>query len=87
MPKITIDLDSNTHQILKELAKKEKRSLTNYIIVTLDKYVSTLDESVNDEKNLSFPETSEEKNVNTIKPVRKSIIGFDDEEEERLTWQ
>ena len=87
MPKITIDLDSNTHQILKELAKKEKRSLTNYIIVTLDKYVSTLDESVNDEKNLSFPETSEEKNVNTIKPVRKSIIGFDDDEEERLTWQ
>lgn len=71
MPKITIDLDSNTHQILKELAKKEKRSLTNYIIVTLDKYVSTLNKSVNDEKNLSFPETSEEKTVNTTKPVKK----------------
>lgn len=87
MPKITIDLDSNTHQILKELAKKEKRSLTNYIIVTLDKYVSTLDKSVNDEKNLSFPETSEEKTVTTTKPVKKSIIGFDDDKEERLTWQ
>lgn len=84
MPKITIDLDSNTHQILKELAKKEKRSLTNYIIVTLDKYVSTLDKSVNDEKNLSFPETSEEKTVTTTKPVKKSIVG---DEEDFLTWQ
>lgn len=84
MPKITIDLDNNTHQILKELAKKEKRSLTNYIIVTLDKYVSTLDKSVNDEKNLSFPETSEEKTVTTTKPVKKSIVG---DEEDFLTWQ
>lgn len=84
MPKITIDLDSNTHQILKELAKKEKRSLTNYIIVTLDKYVSTLDKSVNDEKNLSFPETSEEKTVTTTKPVKKSIVG--DEEDKFSKW-
>ena len=78
MPKI------NTHQILKELAKKEKRSLTNYIIVTLDKYVSTLDKSVNDEKNLSFPETSEEKTVTTTKPVKKSIVG--DEEDKFSKW-
>ena len=67
MPKITIDLDDNIHHILKELAKKEKRSLTNYIIVTLDRYISKLNKSVNSEKNYVFPENSEEKTINTIK--------------------
>lgn len=47
MPKITIDLDVNTHQILKELAKKEKRSLTNYIIITLDNYANSEEKNVN----------------------------------------
>lgn len=81
MPKITIDLNANTHRILKELAKKDRRSLTNYINITLEDY------ALDNEKNLSSLETSEEKTVNTTKPVKKSIIGFDDDKEERLGWQ
>lgn len=81
MPKITIDLNANTHRILKELAKKDRRSLTNYINITLEDY------ALDNEKNLFSLETNEEKTVNTTKPVKKSIIGFDDDEEERLTWQ
>lgn len=41
MPKLTIELDVETHSILKEQAKKEKRSLTNYIEVTLDEVAGT----------------------------------------------
>lgn len=47
MPKITIDLNANTHRILKELAKKDRRSLTNYINITLENY------ALNNEKNIS----------------------------------
>lgn len=89
MPKITIDLNVNTHRILKELAKKDRRSLTNYINITLEDY------ALNNEKNLSSLETSEEKTVNTTKPVKKSIIGDEEEYyreygnkgEEILGWQ
>lgn len=41
MPKFTIELDSETHRILKEYAKLEKRSLTNYLEVTLDRVAGT----------------------------------------------
>ena len=40
MPKLTIELSDNTHQILKELAKKDRRSLTNYICVTLEDHAN-----------------------------------------------
>ena len=78
MPKITIDLNANTHRILKELAKKDRRSLTNYINITLEDY------ALDNEKNLSSLETNEEKTVNTTKPVKKSII--EDEEGKFSKW-
>ena len=69
MPKITIDLNANTHRILKELAKKDRRSLTNYINITLEDY------ALDNEKNLSSLETNEEKNISTItSKVKKQVI-------------
>lgn len=65
MPKITIDLDVNTHQILKELAKKEKRSLTNYIIITLDNHANSEEKNVNT-INL---QSNQSNNTTTIKKL------------------
>lgn len=78
MPKITIDLNANTHRILKELAKKDRRSLTNYINITLEDY------ALDNEKNLSSLETNEEKNISTINSkVKKQIIGYEEGEEKK----
>lgn len=67
MPKITIDLNANTHRILKELAKKDRRSLTNYINITLENY------ALNNEKNIS--ENTTENTTN-----RRDRIGGDESE-------
>lgn len=42
MPKLMIDLPNDTHQILKEKAKADRRSLTNYITTILIGYTGTL---------------------------------------------
>ena len=42
MPKITIDLPLETNERLKEMAKADRRSLTNYIITILMSYTGTL---------------------------------------------
>lgn len=43
MSKITIDLPKKTHETLKEFAKKDERSLTNYITVILNNVAGTTD--------------------------------------------
>ena len=42
MPKFTIELDSETHRILKENAKKDERSLTQYMQRILRQSAGTL---------------------------------------------
>ena len=42
MSKLTIDLDPETHQSLRELARKDERSLTQYIQRTLRQHAGTL---------------------------------------------
>lgn len=42
MAKLTIELDPETHQQLKQLATKDERSLTQYIQRTLRQHAGTL---------------------------------------------
>ena len=96
MPKLTIELSDNTHQILKELAKKDRRSLTNYICVTLEDHANANEKKVFSSENT---ENSGEKNVNTInsttnlpqqQKIRKNVVvgaEFDEElQEARSKW-
>lgn len=96
MPKLTIELSDNTHRILKELAKKDRRSLTNYIYVTLEDHANANEKKVFSSENT---ENSGEKNVNTIssttnppqkQKIRKNnVVGaeFDEElQEARSKW-
>ena len=70
MPKLTIELSDNTHRILKELAKKDRRSLTNYIYVTLEDYANANEKEVFSSENT---ENSGEKSVNTINSQSNQI--------------
>lgn len=96
MPKFTIELSDNTHRILKELAKKDRRSLTNYIYVTLEDHANANEKKVFSSENT---ENSGEKNVNTInsttnlpqqQKIRKNVVvgaEFDEElQEARSKW-
>ena len=96
MPKFTIELSDNTHRILKELAKKDRRSLTNYIYVTLEDHANTNEKKVFSSENT---ENSGEKNINTInsttnppqqQKIRKNVVigaEFDEElQEARSKW-
>ena len=100
MPKFTIELSDNTHRILKELAKKDRRSLTNYIYVTLEDHANANEKKVFSSENT---ENSGEKNVNTItsttnppqqQKIRKNVVigaEFDEDlnfnKENKLTWR
>ena len=100
MPKFTIELSDNTHRILKELAKKDRRSLTNYIYVTLEDHANANEKKVFSSENT---ENSGEKNINTInsttnppqqQKIRKSVVigaEFDEDlnfnKENKLTWR
>lgn len=100
MPKFTIELSDNTHRILKELAKKDRRSLTNYIYVTLEDHANANEKKVFSSENT---ENSGEKNINTInsttnppqkQKIRKNVIigaEFDEDlnfnKENKLTWR
>lgn len=41
MPKLTVNLDQETHSILKERAELEERSLTNYLQILLKEFAGT----------------------------------------------
>ena len=50
MAKLTVDIDQDTHKILKQLASKQERSLTQYIQRTLRQVAGTL--VVNEDNSL-----------------------------------
>ena len=76
MPKLTIELNDKTHKILKELAKKDRRSLTNYIYITLEDYANANEKDVNI-TDLQSNQNNSNINSTTNPPQKKrSIIGL-----------
>lgn len=103
MPKFTIELDSETHRILKENARKDERSLTQYMQRILRQSAGTLKIDTIDPQlttsNNTMTQQSNQINSTTNPPqqqqqkVRKGVIGAElDEdlnfnEEGKLTWR
>ena len=94
MPKFTIELDSETHRILKENAKKDERSLTQYMqrilrqsagtltINTIDTQLTTSNNTMTQQSN----QNSSAINNSTTNPpqqqkVRKGVIGAESYED------
>ena len=98
MPKFTIELDSETHRILKENAKKDERSLTQYMQRILRQSAGTLKlDTINPQltaSNNTMTQQSNQNNsttTNTINPpqkqkVRKGVIGAESDEELQEAW-
>lgn len=82
MPKFTIEIDSETHRILKERAKKDERSLTQYMQRILRQSAGTLIVDTNNSPLITSNDTSNDTSDNTsnstINPPqkKKSIIGL-----------
>lgn len=86
MPKFTIEIDSETHRILKERAKKDERSLTQYMQRILRQSAGTLIVDTNnsplitsnDTSNDTSDNTSDNTSNSTINPQQKknSVIGL-----------
>ena len=74
MPKFTIEIDSETHRILKERAKKDERSLTQYMQRILRQSAGTLIVDTNNSPLITSNNTSN----STINPPqkKKSVIGL-----------
>ena len=99
MPKFTIELDSETHRILKENARKDERSLTQYMqrilrqsagtltINTIDSQLTTSNNTMTQQSNQNNSTTT-----NTINPPQKQtprknvIIGAESDEELQEAW-
>ena len=98
MPKFTIELDSETHRILKENAKKDERSLTQYMQRILRQSAGTLKvDTINPQlttSNNTMTQQSNQINSTTNPPqqqkVRKNVVvgaEFDEElQEARSKW-
>ena len=94
MPKFTIELDSETHRILKENARKDERSLTQYMqrilrqsagtltINTTDPQLTTSNNTMTQQSNQN---SSAINNSTTNQPqqqkVRKGVIGAESDED------
>ena len=78
MPKVTIEIDSETHRILKERAKKDERSLTQYMQRILRQSAGTLIVDTNNSPLITSNNTSNDTSDSTINPPKKdrSIIGL-----------
>lgn len=86
MPKLTIELDSETHKILKENARKDERSLTQYIQRVLRQNAGTL--VVNDTDlltNQSLDTNKNDSNSTTVSTVKRRTIG-DEERRYDSKW-
>lgn len=86
MPKLTIELDSETHKILKENARKDERSLTQYIQRVLRQNAGTL--VVNDtdlSTNQPLDTNKNDSNNTTISTVKRRTIG-DEERRYDSKW-
>ena len=98
MPKFTIELDSETHRILKENAKKDERSLTQYMQRILRQSAGTLTINTTDPQlttsNNTMTQQSNQINSTTNPPqqqkIRKNVVvgaEFDEElQEARSKW-
>lgn len=98
MPKFTIELDSETHRILKENAKKDERSLTQYMQRILRQSAGTLKvDTINPQlttSNNTMTQQSNQINSTTNPPqqqkIRKNVVigaEFDEElQEARSKW-
>lgn len=98
MPKFTIELDSETHRILKDNAKKDERSLTQYMQRILRQSAGTLKiDTIDPQLTTSNNTMTQQSNQNnsTINPpqqqkVRKNVVAgveFDEElQEARSKW-
>ena len=98
MPKFTIELDSETHRILKENAKKDERSLTQYMQRILRQSAGTLTINTIDPQltisNNTITQQSNQINSTTNPPqqqkIRKNVVvgaEFDEElQEARSKW-
>lgn len=78
MAKLTIEITENAHLVLKERAKSEERSLTQYITLLLDDVTDTrhlLANSYTLTKNTTIDTTTD-----TTK--RKEIFNYNDTEED-----
>lgn len=78
MPKFTIEIDSETHSILKERAKKDERSLTQYMQRILRQSAGTLIVDTNNSPLIISNDTSDNTSNPTINPQekKKSVIGL-----------
>lgn len=98
MPKFTIELDSETHRILKENAKKDERSLTQYMQRILRQSagtlkIDTIDPQLNTSNN-TMTQQSNQINSTTNPPqqqkIRKNVVvgaEFDEDlQEARSKW-
>ena len=66
MPKFTIELDSETHRILKENAKKDERSLTQYMQRILRQSAGTLKvDTINPQLTTSNNTMTQQSNQNS----------------------
>ena len=86
MPKLTIELDSETHKILKENARKDERSLTQYIQRVLRQNAGTV--VVNDtdlSTNQPLDTNKNDSNNTTISTVKRRTIG-DEERRYDSKW-
>lgn len=98
MPKFTIELDSETHRILKENAKKDERSLTQYMQRILRQSAGTLKIDTIDPQlttsNNTMTQQSNQINSTTNPPqqqkIRKNVVvgaEFDEDlQEARSKW-
>ena len=98
MPKFTIELDSETHRILKENAKKDERSLTQYMQRILRQSAGTLKVDTIDPQltisNNTMTQQSNQINSTTNPPqqqkIRKNVVvgaEFDEDlQEARSKW-
>lgn len=71
MAKLTIELDPETHQQLKQLATKDERSLTQYIGRVLRKHAGTLTTNTTETPS---------------KPHRLSSVTSTEKEEGNVVW-
>lgn len=70
MPKFTIELDSETHRILKENAKKDERSLTQYMQRILRQSagtlkINTIDPQLNTSNNTMTQQSNQNNSIIT----------------------
>lgn len=99
MPKFTIELDSETHRILKENARKDERSLTQYIqrilrqsagtltINTIDSQLTTSNNTMTQQSNQNNSTTTNTINLPQKQTPRKNvIIGAESDEELQEAW-